>query len=148
MSVEQLRSEAGPEVVADSCAIDTGLVGGVAVVHIAGVVDMTTVPMVKAELMRAVMGDTTGVVVDLTNVGFLACAGLRMLVETRDMARACQIGLRFAVRSRAVLRPMEITGLLAGFLVHRSVGSALAAFDSAAGRRSGRTWRGPREFPR
>ena len=130
MSVDQLRCDAGPEldmVIVDTCTIDTRCVGDVAVVHIAGVVDMTTVPTVKAKLMRAVMGEMTAVVVDMTNVGFLACAGLQMLVETRDMARACQVGLRFAVRCRAVLRPMEITGLLEGFLVHRSVSSALAA---------------------
>jgi anti-sigma B factor antagonist len=130
MSIDQFRSDADPEVgmaIVDTCTIDTRCVGDVAVVHIEGVVDMTTVPTVKAKLMRAVMGEMTAVVVDMTNVGFLACAGLQMLVETRDMARACQVGLRFAVRSRAVLRPMEITGLLEGFLVHRSVSSALAA---------------------
>jgi len=107
----------------DMITVDTDVV----VVHVAGAVDMVTAPVVKAELTRAVLGDTTAVVVDLNSVSFLACAGLQVLVETRDMARACQVVLRLAVRGRVVLRPMELTGLLDAFLVHPSVSDALVA---------------------
>lgn len=65
----------------------------------------------------------------MNSVSFFACAGLQMLVELRDMARACQVGLCLAARGRAVLRPMEITGLLDGFLVHPSVSAAVAALS-------------------
>jgi anti-sigma B factor antagonist len=106
--------------------VGVGRVGDVSVVHVAGAVDMMTVSLVKVELMRAVMGDTTAVVVDLSSVSFLACAGLQMLVETRDMARARQVRLRLAARCRAVLRPMEIIGLLDAFRVLPSVNGALA----------------------
>ena len=127
MSVDQLlpipaRAQSGlPAVI-----VDVGRVGDVSVVRVAGAVDMMTISVVKVELMRAVMGDTTAVVVDLNSVSFFSCGGLQMLMETREMARACQVRLRLAVQCRAVLRPMELTGLLDVFHVLPSVGRALA----------------------
>jgi|SwirhisoilCB3_FD_contig_31_769231_length_626_multi_4_in_0_out_0_1 anti-sigma B factor antagonist len=110
--------------------IDIERVGNVSVVRVAGAVDMMTVPLVEFELRRAVIGDTSAVVVDLNGVSFLACCGLQMLAEIRDMARARQVCLRLAVQCRAVLRPMEITGLLDAFLVLPSVSGALAALTA------------------
>src|SRR5882762_4959693 len=77
MSADQLQPTR-TSVQPDTITVDTGRVGDVTVVHVAGVVDMTTVPIVKAELTRAAIGDTTAVVVDLNSVSFLACSGLRI----------------------------------------------------------------------
>jgi anti-anti-sigma regulatory factor len=55
----------------------------------------TQLTLTHRELMRAVMGDTTAGVVDMNSVSFFSCGGLQMLVETRDMARACQVRLRW-----------------------------------------------------
>jgi anti-sigma B factor antagonist len=133
MPVLQLQSAPAyaPEnmITVGTIMVATGCADEVAVVHIAGAVDMTTVPVVKAELMRAVTGEAVAVIVDLNSVNFFSCAGLQMLVETRDMARACQVGICLAARGRVVLRPLEITGLLDVFLVHPSVSTALAAMS-------------------
>ncbi|EWM12138.1 STAS domain-containing protein [Kutzneria sp. 744] len=106
--------------------VDVGRVGDVSVVRVAGAVDMMTISPVKVELMRAVMGATTAVVVDLNGVSFFSCGGLQMLVEAREVARACQVRLCLAVQCRAVLRPMELSGLLDVFHVLPSVSCALA----------------------
>jgi anti-sigma B factor antagonist len=66
------------------------------------------------------------VVVDLNGVSFFSCGGLQMLVEAREVARACQVRLCLAVQCRAVLRPMELSGLLDVFHVLPSVSCALA----------------------
>jgi anti-sigma B factor antagonist len=127
MSVDQLRLiPAWARSGLPAIIVDVGRVGDVSVVRVAGAVDMMTISLVKIELMRAVMGDTTAVVVDLNGVSFLSCGGLQMLVETREMARACQVRLRLAVQCRVVLRPMEIAGLLDVFDVVPSVSYALA----------------------
>jgi anti-sigma B factor antagonist len=127
MSVDQLRPiPARAPSGLPAIIVDVGRVGDVSVVSVGGAVDMATISLVKVELMRAVMGGTTAVVVDLNGVSFFSCGGLQMLVETREMARACQVRLCLAVQCRAVLRPLRIAGLLDVFHVLPSVSCALA----------------------
>jgi hypothetical protein len=60
MSVDQLRPiPAWTRSGLPAIIVDVGRVGDVSVVRVAGAVDMTTISLVKVELMRAVMGDTT-----------------------------------------------------------------------------------------
>ena len=130
MSVLRLPASVPPALITvGTSMIAIGGTDEVAVVHIAGEVDMTTLPVARAELVRAVTGDSVAVVIDLNSVSFLGCAGVQMLVEARDMARACQVGLHLAVRGRAVLRPIEVIGLMEAFLVHPSVTAASAALE-------------------
>jgi anti-anti-sigma factor len=105
---------------------ETELVDGVAVVHLAGELDMQTVPAATVELDRAVEGGAGRVVVDLTGLTFLASAGLALLASAAEKAGQAGVTLRLAAASRVVLRPLEITGLSAGFDIRDSVPAALA----------------------
>ena len=107
-------------------AADTELVGGVAVVHLAGELDMQTVPAATLELDHALESGPSGLVVDMTGLTFLASAGLAMLAAVSEKAGQASVTLRLAADSRVVLRPLEITGLDAGFAIRDSVDSALA----------------------
>jgi anti-sigma B factor antagonist len=49
--------------------------------------------------------------VDLTAVSFLDSAGLCVLAAAHRRAAAQQVGLRVLASSRAVVRPLQITGL-------------------------------------
>jgi len=109
-------------------AADTELVGGVAVVHLAGELDMQTVPAAALELDQAIESGPSGLVVDMTGLTFLASAGLAMLAAVGEKAGQAAVTLRLAADSRVVLRPLEITGLDAGFAIRDSVDSALADF--------------------
>jgi len=109
-------------------AADTELVGGVAVVHLAGELDMQTVPAAALELDQALESAPSGLVVDMTGLTFLASAGLAMLAAVGEKAGQASVTLRLAADSRVVLRPLEITGLDAGFAIRDSVDSALADF--------------------
>jgi anti-anti-sigma factor len=107
-------------------AADTELVDGVAVVHLAGELDMQTVAAAALELDRAIEGGPAGVVVDMTGLTFLASAGLAMLAAAGEKAGQASVTLRLAADNRVVLRPLEITGLDAGFEIRSSVDAALA----------------------
>ena len=106
-------------------AAGTELVGGVAVVHLAGELDMQTVPAAAIELDKALEGGPSGLVVDMTGLTFLASAGLAMLASVGEKAGQASVTLRLAADSRVVLRPLEITGLAAGFDIRSSVDDAL-----------------------
>jgi len=106
---------------------ETELVDGVTVVHLAGELDMQTVPAATLELDRAVGGGAGGVVVDLVGLTFLASAGLAMLAAVAERARQGGVALRLVAASRVVLRPLEITGLDAGFDIRDTVQTALAS---------------------
>jgi anti-anti-sigma factor len=109
-----------------SFAAATELVGGVAVVHLAGELDMQTVPAAALELDNAIEGGPAVLVVDMTGLTFLASAGLAMLAAVNEKAGQASVTLRLAADNRVVLRPLEITGLDAGFDIRDSVQSALA----------------------
>lgn len=79
-----------------------------------GELDHATVPVLREHLFPALAAPGTGaVLVDLSAVSFLNAGGLAALAEARERADAA--GVRLALRcghQRAVLRPLQITGLL------------------------------------
>ena len=107
-------------------AADTERVGGVVVVHLAGELDMQTVPAAAHELDQAIESGPSGLVVDMTGLTFLASAGLALLAAVGEKAGQASVTLRLAADNRVVLRPLEITGLNAGFDIRESVPAALA----------------------
>ncbi|MBV8931831.1 MAG: anti-sigma factor antagonist [Kutzneria sp.] len=95
-------------------------------VHVAGEVDMATVPTVSEALQQVISTNPSAVVLNLTKVDFLGSSGLQMLIEARRDADAAQVRLVLVTQSRAVLRPMEITGILDAFTVLPSVAAGWA----------------------
>lgn len=110
----------GPQAV----RIDADLVGTVAVLRVRGEIDIVTAPQLQDAAERVLVSAPTRLVLDLTGVGFLASAGLAVLVTCR---RRCGDGIEFRVvaDSAAVLRPLELTGLDTEFTVVRSLDAAL-----------------------
>src|SRR5689334_7595366 len=83
---------------------------GVAVLRVDGDIDLATVPTLEAAIEEALTSKPTGLVVDLTDVGFLASAGLQALVATHNTVSE---SAHFAVvaNSAATSRPIQLTGL-------------------------------------
>lgn len=101
-------------------AVSTSLAPrGFVAVAVNGEVDLLTAPQLDAALTAA-QHQSSAVLADLREVGFLGSAGLSVLVEAAR--RATEHGARFAVlaTAHAVIRAIEITGLDA----------ALATFDT------------------
>jgi anti-sigma B factor antagonist len=77
----------------------------------AGEVDSSSAPMLHAELDRLLEAGYRELTVDLDGVTFLDSAGLCALAAVHRRAAAGGVRLRILASSRAVIRPMQITGL-------------------------------------
>lgn len=83
---------------------------GAAVLTVDGEIDTLTRP--KLETAMAELLDAPGPrpVVDLSGVTFLASCGLAVLIRSAYRAESDGVRLRLVSTSRAVRRPLEITG--------------------------------------
>jgi anti-sigma B factor antagonist len=82
----------------------------VLVLQLAGEVDLRTVERLR-ECLNAHLSASAyrGIVLDCTEVTFLAACGIGLLVEIVDRARRAGVQIRLVARSRAVLRALEVT---------------------------------------
>jgi anti-sigma B factor antagonist len=100
-----------------------------------GELDTLTAPRLAADLNAALevaLDEGAAVVVDLSDVMFLASSGLAVLVDGARRAGAAAQRLHLVTASRAVSRPLEVTGADTLFDTHADVGSALAAIAPPA----------------
>ncbi len=103
---------------------------GTVLLHVDGEVDTLTAPRLEAGLDDALeVGRTEGrtVVVDLTGVTFLASSGLAVLIHGARRVTARGDRLHVVTATRAVSRPITVTGADALFDTHADVASALSA---------------------
>ena len=80
-------------------------------VTVTGEVDCSSAPEVGALLDQLVGGGPVEVVVDLAGVTFLDSAGLSTLGAAHRRALAAGGRIRVLAATRAVIRPLQITGL-------------------------------------
>jgi anti-sigma B factor antagonist len=76
-----------------------------------GEVDSSSAPLLRTELETALDGQLHELVVDLDGVTFLDSAGLSVLAAAHRAALARDVRLRVLASGRAVIRPLQITGL-------------------------------------
>jgi anti-sigma B factor antagonist len=108
----------------------TRLRPGFVLLTVDGEIDTLTAASLEAGLNEAVdasRADGSGVVVDLSDVTFLASSGLAVLIG--GARRLAELGgrLRLVAASRVVTRPLQVTGADALFDIHDDVASAVAA---------------------
>jgi anti-sigma B factor antagonist len=107
---------------ADLITLDVTSVGTAARVIAQGEVDSSSAPLLRAEIDGVLDAGATELVIDLDGVTFLDSAGLSVLAGTHRRAAAEGVALRVLASTRAVIRPMQITGLwtlLGAEQVHR-----------------------------
>lgn len=91
-------------------------VTGVSVVWVAGELDMITCPLLDRYLETQLAARPAHLVVDLEAVEFMGCTGLSTLLTARELAQATGSVLHLTgMKRRAVMRPLELTGLLSLF---------------------------------
>jgi anti-sigma B factor antagonist len=90
---------------------------GTVTVTVIGEVDTFTAPVLRASLDTQLEQQPTELVIDLCGVQFLGSAGLDVLVETQKSAGSRDVGLRLVANTRAVTRPLEVTGLIDLFTI-------------------------------
>ncbi|MEJ2854233.1 MULTISPECIES: STAS domain-containing protein [unclassified Saccharothrix] len=82
---------------------------------VSGEVDLWTAPRLRDSLVAQLRPAGPDLVADLGEVGFLGAAGLAALVEARSEADAFGVRFCLVARTRPVLRPLAVAGLLLAF---------------------------------
>jgi anti-sigma B factor antagonist len=117
-----MNQAAAPGPVGRKPRVEVGLsvIGpGLAVVEVAGEIDMATVQVLSAALVQAAVWPRPEVLlVDLSQVTYLAGCGLHALLTAHSTAEATNGELRLVSASRAVQRVIELTGLERHFHVY------------------------------
>jgi anti-sigma B factor antagonist len=95
----------------DLVTIDVTASESVVRISAVGEIDSTSAPVLRDRLEAVLAGDVEQFVVDLVGVTFLDSAGLCVLAAAHRQAAAQGIGMQVVAASRAVIRPLQITGL-------------------------------------
>jgi anti-sigma B factor antagonist len=82
-----------------------------AAVRAAGEIDSTTAPLLSQHLTELLDSQVRELTVDLRGVSFLDSAGLCVLATMHRRAVRQDARMRVLASSRAVVRPLQITGL-------------------------------------
>ena len=91
--------------------IGVSVAGPAMIVTAAGEVDSTSAPVLRQHLDALLDGEVGELTVDLRQVSFLDSAGLCVLATAHRRAVRQDVRMRVLASSRAVIRPMQITGL-------------------------------------
>jgi anti-sigma B factor antagonist len=95
----------------DLVSVTVSGTGPVVRVIATGEVDSTSAPVLRQQLETLLDGDVRELTVDLGQVTFLDSAGLCVLAAAHRRAVREDVTMRVLASSRAVIRPLQITGL-------------------------------------
>ncbi len=98
--------------------------GTVVVVQVAGEVDLMTTKDVEAAVTAGLASAPSALVLDLSGVSFLDSAGLAVLARAHITA-GDQVAFRVVADHRAVLKPIQLTGMDAMLAVFDTVAAAV-----------------------
>jgi anti-sigma B factor antagonist len=103
---------------------------GVAVVALAGEIDLYTCPEFKQELLRVIADGATLVVVDLTNTTFIDSTALGVIIRGVERLKHRDGRLVVVCADPSIVKIFEVTGLNRIFSVYGSRDEALAQTPS------------------
>jgi anti-sigma B factor antagonist len=83
---------------------------GVAVLAVRGEIDALTTPQLETGIDELLAGSERCVVLDMAEVTFLASSGLAVLIRAAQLAGERAQRLRLVIATRAVRRPLQVTG--------------------------------------
>jgi anti-sigma B factor antagonist len=102
---------------------------GVAVVSIGGEIDLSTAPAFEAAIMGALDDDPPVLVIELSEVSFMASVGLRILAATQEkVSESVQVAI--VANNPATSRPMQLTGLDKVLSLYPTLDDALTAMGT------------------
>ena len=105
-------------------AVGEKWVGNVAIVSATGAVDMLTAPQLAQSIRSSLGNQPKAVIVDLTDVDFLASAGMQVLVAAHEDAGS-DTRLVVVADGPATSRPLKITGITDFIDLYPSLDEAL-----------------------
>lgn len=99
---------------------------GAVVLSVSGEIDLVTAPQLGESINAAMAQEPPTLVVDLSNVDFLASAGMAVLLGCNQKAKG-KIRFRVVAAGNATFRPMELTGVPDEIAIFPTREEALAA---------------------
>jgi anti-sigma B factor antagonist len=115
---------------ADPITTSVAHLEGVAVVSIGGEIDLSTAPAFEAAIAAALGEDPPVLVIDLSDVSFMASVGLRILVAAREKV-GTSIQLAVVADNAAAKRPIRLTGVDKVVSLYPTLDQALTAVGEA-----------------
>ena len=100
--------------------------GDRALIQVGGEIDLATGPQLLAVLVELVDRGCYQLIVDLEQVTFLDCAGIRVLVDALRRVQEHGGSLRLVRPTRRVERVLALTGMTRVFPIDSSPGKVLA----------------------
>jgi anti-anti-sigma factor len=94
--------------------------GGATIVAISGEVDVGSEAQLQQSLLRIIRECPGKLMLDVSDVSFMDCAGLRALLATRRRAEMRGVSVRLIATSAAVRRIIELTGAQEALAMERS----------------------------
>lgn len=120
------ESDIAGELIPDpSCAVDERWFDRVAVVSAAGTVDMLTSPKLEEAINVALEKQPDALVVNLTDVEFLASAGMSVLIAAHQRTGE-GIGFAVVADGPVTARPLKLVGINELLDVYPTLDEALA----------------------
>ena len=98
---------------------------GLVVLSVSGAVDILNAPRLTDAICNALTRAPAGLIVDLTEVNFLASVGMSILVAARDAADAMSVRFGVAAKGAATSRPIRLLGIDAILVLYPTLGDAL-----------------------
>jgi anti-sigma B factor antagonist len=96
------------------------------VVAVGGEIDLSTAPAFEAAVATALNEEPSVLVIDLSDVTFMASVGLRILVATQEELRK-SVQVAVVANNPATSRPIQMTGLDEIISLHLTLDDALAS---------------------
>lgn len=121
------RASSAAGAAAASLDLTQWAVGSSVVVSVSGEIDIATAGQLSGGLGAALDGRPGGLICDLSGVGFLAAAGLSVLLVARRRAIARRAAFALVCPQPGPRRVIGLVGLDAVFALHDDVASAAAA---------------------
>lgn len=108
------------------CVVNEEWIGRTVVIAAAGVLDMLTAPQLEVSVTAALNKNPEVIIIDLTDVDFLASAGMGVLVAARDRAQG-KASFGVVASGPATSRPLKLVGLAELLGLHPTLHEARAA---------------------
>lgn len=113
---------------ATGCVIGEDWAGPTAVISVSGVIDMLTSPQLEAAIAAVLEKKPAALIIDLSDVDFLASAGMGVLVSARDRVPETA-GFAVVANGPATSRPLRLVGLADMIGMYPTLDEARAALS-------------------
>jgi anti-sigma B factor antagonist len=99
--------------------------GRLVVLSVSDAVDMLSAPQLSEAICEALRRAPTGLIVDLTEVNFLASVGMSILVAAQEAADAMSVRFGIVAEGAATSRPIRLLGIDAILTLYPTLSDAL-----------------------